>query len=89
VDQYVVFRYRLAVNKGAFVTQVDAGSPADKAGIKPGDVITSFNDKEITTGEELNQTIHSSQIGQQVKISYWRGSTQNTIYVVPVESLPP
>ena len=89
VDQLVVFRYRLAVNKGAFVTQVDVGSPADKAGIKPGDVITSFNDKEITTGEELNQAIHSSQIGQQVKISYWRGSTQNTIYATPVESSPP
>jgi serine protease Do len=89
VDQYVLFRYRLAVNKGAFVTQVDAGSPADKAGIKPGDVITGFNDKEITTAEELNQAIYSSQIGQQVKVSYWRGSTQNTIYATPVESLPP
>jgi serine protease Do len=89
VDQYVVFRYRLAVNKGAFVTQVDAGGPADKAGIKPGDVITSFNDKEITTSEELNQAIHSSQIGQQVKISYWRSNTQNTIYATPVESSPP
>ena len=41
VDQFVIFRYRLAVNKGVLVTEVASGSPADKAGIKPGDVITA------------------------------------------------
>ncbi len=42
VDQYAVLRYNLAVDKGALVTQVAAGSPADKAGIKTGDVITEL-----------------------------------------------
>jgi serine protease Do len=88
-DPYVVFRYRLAVDKGAFVTEVASGSPANKAGIKPGDVITEFEGKEITTAEELNQAIHSSQIGQRVKIIYWRGNVQNTTYAILTESPPP
>jgi serine protease Do len=89
VDQYVVFRYQLAVDKGAFVTTVTSGSPADKAGIEPGDIITEFEGKEIITAEELNQAIHSSQIGQKVKIIFWRGNAQNTTYATLTESPPP
>ncbi len=88
VDQYVVLRYQLAVDKGAFVTEVAPGSPADKAGIEPGDVITNFAGKEITTAEELIQAIHSSQIGQRVKIIFWRGNTKNTTYAILAESPP-
>ena len=75
----MVLRYNLAVDKGALVTQVATGSPADKAGIKSGDVITNFEGKEITSSDELIQAIHSSEIGQRVEITFWRGNTQNTI----------
>jgi serine protease Do len=89
VDQYVVFRYRLAVNSGAFVTNITSGSPADKAGINPGDVITGFDDKEITTADELNQAIYSSKIGQTVKITFWRSNSKKTTYATLTESPPP
>ena len=89
VNPYIVFKYSLAVDKGAFVTTITPGSPADKAGIKPGDVITSFDDKEITTADELNQAIYSSRIEQKVKITYWRGNNKNTTYATLTESPPP
>jgi len=89
VDPFVVFRYRLAVDQGAFVAGVATGGPADKAGIMPRDVITGFNDKEIATADELIQAIYASQIGQQIRITYWRGSSQSTVNVTTVESAPP
>jgi serine protease Do len=89
VNPYIAFKYSLAVDKGAFVTTITPGSPADKAGIKPGDIITSFDDKEITTADELNQDIYSSQIEQKVKITYWRGNNKNTTYATLTESPPP
>jgi serine protease Do len=89
VNPYIAFKYSLAVDKGAFVTTITPGSPADKAGIKPGDVITSFDDKEITTADELNQAIYSNQIEQKVKITYWRGNNKNTTYATLTESPPP
>ena len=46
VDQIVVLRYNLAVNQGALVTQVISDSPADKAGIHAGDVVTGVNGKD-------------------------------------------
>jgi serine protease Do len=92
VDERVAFINNLPVDKGALVTQVVTGSPADKeAGIKPGDVITGFDDEEMTTAEELIQAIYSRQIGQEVKITFWRGKTKtpHTTYATLAESPPP
>jgi serine protease Do len=89
VDQFVAFRYGLAVDKGVLVTDVASGSPADKAGLKPGDVITAVDDKEISDEGVLTQTINSYQIGQKVKVTYWRGKTHDSTYATLTQSPPP
>ena len=89
VNQFAVQRYNLAVDTGALVVSVSSGSPADKAGIKEGDVITKFEDQEITELNELIRTIHSSQAGQRVTITFWRGEIENTTYATLTESPPP
>jgi serine protease Do len=89
VDQFVAFRYGLGVDKGVLITQVGPGSPADKAGITQGDVITAIEGKEISDASGLIQAINSYQIGQKVKVTYWRGTAQNTTYATLVESPPP
>ncbi len=89
VDEYVVFRYRLAVDTGVLVTNVAAGSPADEAGLRAGDVITEFGDQEMIGVDELLIAIHSSQIGQAIEITYWRGDTKSTAWSVLTESPPP
>ena len=88
VDQYAVLRYDLAVDKGALITEVAAGSPAAEAGIQAGDVITGFEGEEITSADDLIQAIHSSEIGQSVEITFWRGNIQNTTQATLVERPP-
>jgi len=78
-----------AVDRGAFVTYVAPDSPADKAGIQAEDVITEWDDNEIAAADDLIQAIHSSQIGQEVEIVFWRGDTENTTYATLVENPPP
>jgi len=89
VDQYVVMRYELSVDRGVLVTEVATGSPADKAGLKAGDVITGFKGQEIVEVNELIGIIHSSQIGQDVEIVYWREDSKRTTKAVLAESPPP
>ena len=89
MDQYAVLRYNLAVNEGVLVTIVEPGSPADKAGLEAGDAIVSLDGQEIITAQELIQAIHSSQIGQEVEITYWRDETKNTTYALLIERPPP
>ena len=64
-------------NNGVVVTSVDQGSPADKAGIKVGDIITKFAGKEVTSAGDLRQAIISAHIGDKVEIDYTRNGTQD------------
>lgn len=89
VDQYAVFRYGLSVNTGALITSVVPGSPAADAGLQEGDVIVSLAGRDIANTEELLQIIHSSQISQEVEITYWRGDTRNTTSANLIESPAP
>ncbi len=86
VDQAVADTYNLAVTSGALITNVIAGSPADKAGIKAGDVITRFNGQEINNIDDLVKGIRAAQIGQTVEINYWRGQVNTTTSATLVES---
>jgi len=89
VDQYVATLNRLSVDKGAAVTYVEPDSPAAKAGLQQFDIVTSFNDKEVTSAGELLQELHSSQIGEEVKITFVRGKETKITYARLTESPPP
>jgi serine protease Do len=89
VDQFVTARYKLAVNKGVYIFDVAYGSPAEKAGLQAGDVITGIGDKEINDAGVQAQLINSFPIGQKIKITYWRGKAQDTTYATIVQSIPP
>jgi serine protease Do len=88
VDRIVVLRYSLTVSEGALVAQIAQGSPADKAGIQAGDVITAVNDKNVTSVDDLNNILHDYQIGQQVNVTYYRGPAKNTVSLTLVASPP-
>jgi serine protease Do len=88
VDQFLVFQNDLVVDSGAFITEVSLGSPADKAGIEAGDVIVELDGEEIATAEDLILAIHSSEIGQEVKITFWRGDTKQTTEALLIETPP-
>jgi len=89
VTQYLAQRYELAVTEGVLVVEVIPDYPADEAGLKSSDIIVGYNDKKITNTEDFKLAITSSQIGQRVKITYWRGETKHTTYATLTESPSP
>src|SRR5208282_2017599 len=62
----------LGAPHGIAIEAVEPGSPAEKAGLKGGDVISSINGTPIKTGNDLVNPIASSPIGSKVKITYYR-----------------
>ncbi|MFI7041109.1 S1C family serine protease [Microbispora rosea] len=64
---------------GAVVSSITAGSPAEKAGLKEGDLITKINDKVVDSAEALVGTIRSSRAGDKVTITFTRDGKENTI----------
>ncbi len=58
----------LKVNSGALVTEVIKGSPADKSGIKVGDVIIRVNNQKVSNAAELVAIIHSYTPNDVVRV---------------------
>jgi len=63
---------------GATVLEVTEGSPAEKAGIRKGDVITKVNDSKIESPESLFETIHNYKPGDKVKIVFTRDGKEQS-----------
>jgi serine protease Do len=65
--------FNLSVNKGVVINDVADKSPADKAGLKPKDVVLTWNGKSVASSEELTELVGSSNVGDNVKLSVNRG----------------
>jgi putative serine protease PepD len=72
VDAAFAEQYKLTVTSGAIVQDVVAASPAEKAGLKVGDIIVSADGQPITTFEELLSAIRNSAIGKTLALEVVR-----------------
>ena len=63
---------KLKKPQGALVASVSDKSPADKAGIKPGDIILEFDGKKIDTMRTLPKVVANTAVGKSVQLKIWR-----------------
>ena len=70
---------RKAEKGGATVLEVTEGSPAEKAGLKKGDIITKVNDSKIESPESLFETVHNFKPGDKVKIVFTRDGKEQSV----------
>lgn len=73
--------YGIKETKGIYVAKVYEGDPADKAGIKVGDIIFSINDKTIDSSRDLTLTIGSSSVGETVTVKLIRDGKEKIVKV--------
>ena len=65
--------FGLKDDKGALVSQVVKGGPADKAGIETGDVIVEFDGKKVTDMNDLPRVVAATPVGKAVAVKALRG----------------
>ena len=58
--------------RGALIASVHDGGPAQKAGIQPGDVVLTFDGKEVTDMRHLPRIVAETPIDKTVKVTVWR-----------------
>jgi len=63
---------KLEKPEGALVSSVSENSPADKAGIKAGDIILEFDGKKVNTMRTLPKLVAQAQVGKRVILKIWR-----------------
>jgi len=71
--------------RGALVSNVEAGGPADKAGVKAGDVILAVNGQNIERYGELSGRISNMKPGSDVRLSLWRNGKPEDVTVKVAE----
>jgi serine protease DegQ len=72
--------FNLKSQYGAAVSRIEAGSPAEKAGIEPGDIIVAVNGQEIKNGSsQIRTAIGLLQIGDTVDLEIMRGEERKTL----------
>jgi Do/DeqQ family serine protease len=67
--------------RGALVNSVQAGSPADKAGVRRGDVITSLNGEPVKNGNDLRNEVSQLLPGTATKLTLVRDGKEQTVSV--------
>ncbi|HVS76288.1 MAG TPA: DegQ family serine endoprotease [Steroidobacteraceae bacterium] len=81
VDQGLADSFGLPEPEGALVSSVEAGGPAAKAGIKPGDVILALNGEQVQTSSQLPVRIASLTPGSTVHLTIWRDHAKHDFAV--------
>jgi serine protease Do len=75
-------------NKGAEVTQVEPGSPADKGGLRVGDVVIKYNGKEIDRFADLTRMVLGTAPGSKATLTVWRKGAPTDVQVTVGEADP-
>ncbi|MGW0802379.1 S1C family serine protease [Nonomuraea sp. NPDC002799] len=70
---------------GALIRQVTAGSPAAKAGLKQGDLITKIGDTAVQGGDTVVGQVRGYKVGQRVEVAYQRDGKASTVTVTMEE----
>lgn len=74
-----------APEKGALVAEVEKGSPAEKAGIQPGDVVVKVGGKPTEDSREVQQAVLAQEVGKDVAVTIWRDGKQSELSVRTAE----
>ena len=81
VNQQLAESFNLDKAVGALVGSVEKGSPADKAGIEPGDIILKFQGRDIATSAELPPLVADVPPGTKAELQVWRDGRQKSLTV--------
>ena len=89
-DRYKLYYYRINVSSnvdsGVVIANIQNNAPADKAGLKIGDVITKIDDKKVENISKLRYYLYKYSIGDKITITYMRDGKEKTTQVTLSEN---
>lgn len=83
INQEGNFNFKITQDKGVLIIQVISSSPAEAAGLQPGDVIEKVGGQPVATAAEVQTKVEASQIGIVLEVEVNRNGNQKIIDVKP------
>lgn len=81
VTEEIASSFGLNKTKGALIADVMAGSPAEKAGLRQGDIIIKFAGKDIRDSRHLQMVVADTPIGQKVEVELFRDGKNSKVFL--------
>ena len=72
----------LSVDKGVILLEIDANSPADKAGLRPGDILVKMDNQEIESMNQLKKILYKYKKGDKANLTIIRNGKEMSVSVV-------
>jgi S1-C subfamily serine protease len=73
--------------RGALVSKIWKGAPASRAGLRPGDVITSINNREVPAASDVVEFLSTQDVGARLMVGFVRSGREQTV-PLSLEELP-
>ena len=86
IHRRIVRFYGLPLETGVLVVSVDKKSPAERAGLREGDLVVAFNDQPIGSLHHLHKILVGEQIGVSAKLTVIRHTEKLELSILPAES---
>ncbi len=77
----IAMRLGIRVQEGVFVAAVQSGSPADKGGVRSGDVILSLDGKKIASPEDLRREVSEISPGTSIEMILYRNQQEKKVQI--------
>jgi serine protease Do len=87
IDETLAETMNLDQEEGALVSSVEPGSPAQRSGVKVGDVILEFGGEEVEDARSLPRMVADTDNGDTVSVTVWRDGKRESLQVI-LGSLP-
>ncbi len=81
----IVLHYKLETEQGVLVIMVEKNSPADKAGLRVGDIIIELDGRSVVTVDDLHKSLTGELIRKKTEITLLREMRKLTVTVIPEE----
>jgi S1-C subfamily serine protease len=86
LQRRIARHFELKSEKALMVVHVETGSPANRAGLREGDVIVGFDDQPVTGVDDLHRVLSDGAIGREGTLRVLRRAEKVTIAITPIES---
>ncbi len=77
----ILLRGEVPVSNGVYIESVEKDTPAEEAGLKKGDIIVKLGEDEVSSRAYLKYLLYKHNIGDTIRISYYRGNDLKTVDV--------
>jgi len=82
VNQVLAESFKLPRPMGALVSDVDKGSPADRAGLASGDIVLAINGHAIEVAGDMSEMVGAAKPGEAMDLRIWRAGLPKTVHTV-------